>query len=151
MVKKHITTVRDVGPGEELCISYSHKLWFASADVRAANTISVMTEEPADGWGELSPVMVPEPDAADLLARDPYVDGDPDEVFPDEVLPFTRFKLPPEEEELDSIRTGAWTPTPDIHRFMLTQTDHTCVFSAFPVEAWVVDIPDPRHITTMLK
>ncbi len=36
----------------------------------------------------------------------PYLEGDPTDVIPDEQLPFTRFKLPPEEEDPDSIRTG---------------------------------------------
>ncbi|KAF8349305.1 cytidine deaminase-like protein [Amanita rubescens] len=54
----------------------------------------------------------------------PYLEGDPTDVIPDEQLPFTRFKLPPEEEDPDSIRT---------------------------VDAWVVDIEDQRRITDMLK
>jgi len=53
-----------------------------------------------------------------------YLQGDPDDIIPEEDLPFTRFRPEPEEETLDDIRT---------------------------VEAWAVDIPDPRHITTMLK
>ncbi|KAF8798761.1 cytidine deaminase-like protein [Phlegmacium glaucopus] len=60
----------------------------------------------------------------DNLFLNPYLEGDPNEIVPEEDLPFTRFKLPPEEEEVGSIRTA---------------------------QAWVVDIPDQRHITTMLK
>ncbi|KAF8073797.1 hypothetical protein FPV67DRAFT_1606053 [Lyophyllum atratum] len=81
---------------------------------------TALPEEADDGWGGLSAVG----EDPDLPAPGPYLDGDPNEIITDEELPFTRFKLPPEEEELDSIRT---------------------------VEAWVVDIPDPRHITKMLK
>ncbi|KAF8194232.1 cytidine deaminase-like protein [Pholiota molesta] len=47
-----------------------------------------------------------------------------DEIIPEDDLPFTRFKPPPDEEDPQSIRT---------------------------VQAWVVDIPEPRHITTLLK
>ena len=36
----------------------------------------------------------------------PYLNGDPTDIIPDEQLPFTRFKLPPEEEDPDSIQTG---------------------------------------------
>lgn len=36
----------------------------------------------------------------------PSSDGDQTDIIPDEQLPFTRFKLPPEEEDPDSIRTG---------------------------------------------
>ncbi|KAF8630877.1 hypothetical protein AX17_005235 [Amanita inopinata Kibby_2008] len=54
----------------------------------------------------------------------PYLGGDPSEIISDEDLPFTRYRLPPEEEDPESIQT---------------------------VEAWVVDILDPRQISTMLK
>ena len=40
-------------------------------------------------------------------STEPYLDGDPTDIIPDEQLPFIRFKLPPEEEDPDSIRTGA--------------------------------------------
>lgn len=38
----------------------------------------------------------------------PYLEGDPDEIISEEDLPFTRFKLPPEEEEAGSIRTSTY-------------------------------------------
>ncbi|KAG6841972.1 hypothetical protein C0991_004463 [Blastosporella zonata] len=117
------TTVRDVAPDEELCIFYGHKLWFNPADPIAIPDQTAHLQEPDvdDGWGGLSAV----DESADPSSEEsPYGQGDPDEIISDEDLPFTRYKLPPEEEELDSIRT---------------------------VEAWVVDIPDPRHITNMLK
>ncbi|KAF9527574.1 cytidine deaminase-like protein [Crepidotus variabilis] len=53
-----------------------------------------------------------------------WAKGDQGEVVPEDCLPFKRFKLPPEEEAADSVRT---------------------------VPVWVVDVPDPRHITTLLK
>lgn len=43
-----------------------------------------------------------EPDAP----RNPYEEGDTDEVINEEDLPFTRFKPVPEEETPESIRTG---------------------------------------------
>ncbi|KAF5389208.1 hypothetical protein D9757_003477 [Collybiopsis confluens] len=52
-------------------------------------------------------------------------DFDPDEIVEEDFLPFTRFKSPvDDEEDLESIKT---TP------------------------AWVVDIPEPRQITSLLK
>ncbi|KAG5648305.1 hypothetical protein DXG03_004877 [Asterophora parasitica] len=130
------TTVRDVAPDEELCIFYGHNLWFSSAeDLSSSNHRSshYVPDEPEDGWGGLSAVEDDDAGAgadlsldtdADADVKCPYLDGDPSEIISDEDLPFTRFKLPPDEEDLASIRT---------------------------VDAWVVDIPDPRHITKMLK
>ncbi|KAG6874780.1 hypothetical protein C0992_006581 [Termitomyces sp. T32_za158] len=116
------TTVRDIVPDEELCIFYGHNLWFEPAGVseKAASPSELDAE---DGWGGLSAVGE-NADPVPSQEESPFEKGDPDEVIPEEELPFTRYKLPPEEEDLDSIRT---------------------------VEAWVVDIPDPRHITMMLK
>ncbi|KAG6830390.1 hypothetical protein H0H87_008277 [Tephrocybe sp. NHM501043] len=117
------TTVRNVAPDEELCIFYGHKLWFRPAGPLATpdQAAGISELDLDDGWGGLSAV----DESADPSSEEsPYEDGDPEEIISDEDLPFTRYKIPPEEEELDSIRT---------------------------VEAWVVDIPDPRHITKMLK
>jgi hypothetical protein len=36
----------------------------------------------------------------------PFLDGNADEIVPEGLLPFIRFKLPPEEEALDAIRTS---------------------------------------------
>ncbi|KAH0586297.1 SET domain-containing protein 7 [Termitomyces sp. J132] len=115
------TTVRDIAPDEELCIFYGHNLWFRPAGT--SEKVAALPESDAeDGWGGFSAVgecADPSP-----FQQSPFEKGDPDEVIPEEELPFTRYKPPPEEEDLDSIRT---------------------------VEAWVVDVPNPRHITKMLK
>ncbi|KAF8964191.1 hypothetical protein BDZ97DRAFT_2075331 [Flammula alnicola] len=88
------TAVRDVTPGEELCIYYGQNLWISPAiDISESRDSS----EVDDGW---------------------------EEIIPEEDLPFTRYKLPPEEEDVQSIRT---------------------------VQAWVVAVPEPRHITTLLQ
>ena len=44
----------------------------------------------------------------DNLFVNPYLEGNPDEIMSEEDLPFTRFKLPPEEEEVESIRTSTY-------------------------------------------
>jgi tRNA-specific adenosine deaminase 3 len=45
-----------------------------------------------------------------MIFVNPYLEGDPDEIIPEEDLPFTRFQLPSEEEEVGSIRTGMYVP-----------------------------------------
>ncbi|KAF9046419.1 hypothetical protein BJ165DRAFT_1471541 [Panaeolus papilionaceus] len=112
------TTVRDIEQGEELCIFYGHNLWFSDADCDGNFN---RPHSPADDiWGGLSALTDSDPSPI----VNPYIEGDQEEVIPEEDLPFIRYKLPPEEEEPGSIRT---------------------------VDAWVVDIPDQRHITTLLK
>ncbi|KIK69616.1 hypothetical protein GYMLUDRAFT_236120 [Collybiopsis luxurians FD-317 M1] len=100
-------TVRDINEDEELCIFYGHKLWFDPVDT----AVSAEAPEPEDGWGGLSAVRN-------------NGDSDPDEIVAEQSLPFTRLKPPPEEEDLESVRT---------------------------IPAWVVDVPEPRYITTLLK
>jgi tRNA-specific adenosine deaminase 3 len=97
-------TARDIEDGEELCIFYGHNLWFqpAARDLATKN-LSMISGNAEDGWGGLLGV-----DEATLSAKtdEPYLDGDPDEIIVEEELPFTKFKLPPEEEDIDTIRTG---------------------------------------------
>ncbi|KIL67855.1 hypothetical protein M378DRAFT_159053 [Amanita muscaria Koide BX008] len=54
----------------------------------------------------------------------PYLDGDQADLISDEHLPFIRYKRPPEEEDAASVKT---------------------------IEAWVVDISEPRRIAEMLR
>ncbi|KZT09334.1 uncharacterized protein LAESUDRAFT_675229 [Laetiporus sulphureus 93-53] len=143
------TTMRRIETGEELCIFYGHKLWF---DVMndGAGSGDVEEEEVDDGWGGLAGLNANErrseiedgswakSDAQSVDGREEtfesllerqireFQGGGPDEVVPEEQLPFTRVKLTDdeEEEELSAVHTE---------------------------RAWVVDIPDARHITTMLK
>ncbi|KAF9565707.1 hypothetical protein CPC08DRAFT_683412 [Agrocybe pediades] len=112
------TTTRDIDTGEELCIYYGHNLWFSLGD----NNSSLPEDKPEidDGWGGLSCV----DEINDQTVSNPYEDGDPEEIVPEEDLPFIRYKPAPEEEDAESIRT---------------------------MQAWVVDVPEPQHITTLLK
>ncbi|KAI1797052.1 hypothetical protein LXA43DRAFT_985739 [Ganoderma leucocontextum] len=122
------TTSQRVLPDEELCIFYGHKLWFNPVDV--ADDVQVEArEERDDGWGGLCGVGDDgnETDVAGLSLFDGFAEGDPDQLIPEEELPFKRLKLTPdeqEEEDMDSVRKE---------------------------EAWVVDLPDPRLAATMLK
>lgn len=72
----------------------------------------------------------------------PYTDGDPEAIISEEELPFIRLKPALEEEDAQSIQTGACLPSYEIK---LADS------SVFLVQAWVVNVPDPRHITTLLK
>lgn len=97
-------TARDIEDGKELCIFYGHNIWFepATRDLRPEN-LSMVSGNAEDGWGGLLVV-----DEATYSAEtdESYLNGDPDEIIVEEQLPFTRFKLPPEEEDFDTIRTG---------------------------------------------
>ena len=104
------TTSRRVLPDEELSIFYGHKLWFEPAD--AADGISAEAmEEHDDEWGGLGGVGTDEDDF-DVAGRsmfEGFSEGDPDQVIPEEELPFKRLKLTPDEEEeedMDSVRKG---------------------------------------------
>ena len=93
------TTVRHVEPGEELCIFYGHHLWFTPAE--SSSTPSVIQEDAVDdGWGGLSSVGFP------VLPRNPFSEGEPNEILPEDDLPFIRVKPPPQEEEMETIQTG---------------------------------------------
>ncbi|KAJ3763320.1 cytidine deaminase-like protein [Lentinula raphanica] len=108
-------TARDIEEDEELCIFYGHKLWFDPVD----ESISAIDIEPEDGWGGLSTIGNDEGDH-----KEHSDDVDLNAIVDESSLPFMILKPPPEEEDLESIRT---------------------------VQAWVVDVPEPRHIATLLK
>ncbi|CAL1712777.1 unnamed protein product [Somion occarium] len=117
------TTSRAVLPDEELCIFYGDNLWFDPVDMKSIQY--AIEKGPEHGWGSLSHLRDD--------VRNPtfetwqLVEGDPDEIIPEDKLPFVRIKTTPddpEEEELFTIQT---------------------------VEAWVVDVPDQRQIATMLR
>ncbi|KIJ64467.1 hypothetical protein HYDPIDRAFT_90101 [Hydnomerulius pinastri MD-312] len=82
------------------------------------------SNDDADGWGGLSGVQEDGGDVTTSTSRKPPCGLD--EIVEEENLPFTwkKLSLEKEEEELDDIEL---------------------------VQAWIVDIPDPKHIATMLK
>lgn len=92
-------TVSDVEEGQELCIYYGPQLWFE--DVTSSN------QERNDHENDtpILPTLMDEPEELD--------DQDtlnPDEILPEDELPFVKFKPPPEEECLASVRTGPVLP-----------------------------------------
>ncbi|EAU86041.2 hypothetical protein CC1G_07120 [Coprinopsis cinerea okayama7 len=119
------TTVRDIEPGEELCIFYGHNLWFTPSDSKDTSAkITREADNKDDGWGGLSGMDSFDEKIVRTVPVNPYKTGKPDEILSEEDLPFTWYKLPPEEETPESIRT---------------------------VNAWVVDVPEARHINTLIK
>lgn len=100
------TTIRAVTEGEELCIFYGHKLWFDAIDAGPNAVIDPDTLSD-DGWGGLS-MLDPDPDSLEeVVGR--FIDGDLDDLIPEENLPFTHLKLVQDEEEevMSAVRTGA--------------------------------------------
>ncbi|KAL7280180.1 hypothetical protein ACG7TL_006599 [Trametes sanguinea] len=82
-----------------------------------------------DGWGGLTN-MGEEEDSGSTLddwLLNGFADGIPEATVPEEQLPFTRLKLTPEEEEEEDFE------------------------SIRKVDAWVVDLPDPKLAAVMLK
>ena len=129
-------------PDEELCIYHRPNLWFqpvgASQDERAYTDTSPVVE---DRWGGLSTVIG---QVAETSNHVPSKSPDPNEIVPDEDLPFTRIKLTSDEDDeetLEAVRTGEPTL-----RVPTRLSDAQC-----KVQAWAVDIPDPRHTTTAVK
>lgn len=101
------TTSRQVEPDEELCIFYGHKLWFDAIDATPSSS-AVLSQEPDDGWGGLGPLS-DAVEESDLDEDKSMVDGNPDEIIPEEDLPFTRVRITPDEDEEEtpeSIRTS---------------------------------------------
>jgi len=132
------TTSRDIREGEELCIFYGHNLWFTPAESSSQSCFE--PEATDDGWGGLTAVGDDQPDEI-MGISNPYTDGDPEGIISEEDLPFIRLKPAPEEEDAQSIQTGACS-------FLRDKVPNS---SGFLVHAWVVDVPDPRYITILLK
>ena len=107
------TTVRAVEPDEELCIFYGSNLWFKSTETpisegerTRADTDTGLVD---DGWGGLSAV-TSEASSSKRVLEDMQK---PNEILPDEDLPFTRVKLTSDEDDeetSETVRTGEHIP-----------------------------------------
>ena len=60
-----------------------------------------------------------------MIFVNPYLEGDPDQIIPEEDLPFTRLQLPSEEEEVGSIRTGMYVPKLIVYHIHVSTTIST--------------------------
>ncbi|KAI0274210.1 cytidine deaminase-like protein [Russula aff. rugulosa BPL654] len=117
------TTARAVDPDEELCIHYGSNLWFKPAEIPISDERSRIDTElvEEDGWGGLSAV------AGEASSSKRILEDMPN---PNEILPMRTSRSPGSNLLL-----------------MRTTKRH----QRRSVQAWAVDIPDPRHTTSALK
>ena len=105
------TTARAVEPDEELCIYYGSNLWFKPAEIPISDERTrADTELDEDGWGGLSAVAG---EASSPPKRVLEEMPNPNEILPDEDLPFTRVKLTSDEDDeetSETVRTGEHVP-----------------------------------------
>ena len=116
-------TTRSVEAGEELCFFYGHRLWFTpdgssamspgTSDVRAdAHLPGHGSDE--DLWKRLRDIVdetIDEQDAEDVPRTNPFWDGNPEDVVPEDELPFFRTRVTPEdinEGDEECVRTSKW-------------------------------------------
>ena len=83
-----------------MCIFYGHNLWFQA--VGTSKNATNESNAPEDGWGGLSQIGQEE---------NPFLQGDRNELIPEEDLPIIRTKIAPNEEEdvSDTISTSEFT------------------------------------------
>lgn len=105
---------RDIQPDEELCVFYGQDLWFSPVKFQGIKnkdhlnqenehaTSSLVVEVEADTWSE-------HPDDQEI--KNPYHEGDPNEIIPQEMLPLMKLRPPPDEEDTQSIRTSCVIPS----------------------------------------
>jgi tRNA-specific adenosine deaminase 3 len=120
------TTVRAVEPDEELCIYYGPNLWFTPVGIPDESTCAD-AELADDDWGGLSALVG---EASNHVPKDPL---DPNEILPDEDLPFTRVKLTSDEDDeetLEAVRTGE--PVPRVRARLLMPNTSTGMGSRHP-------------------
>jgi tRNA-specific adenosine deaminase 3 len=108
-------TARDIQADEELCILYEHNLWFApiqgsknEGPIPQENEMSTSPFTPADEDDDWSGLLTVENQDDEI--KNPYLEGDPHEIIPQEMLPFTKLRPPPDEEDPQSIRTSCVIP-----------------------------------------
>lgn len=106
---RYVTT-RDIQSEEELCIFYGHKLWFSPVEGVSKEYPNQGPQENLDEWGGLSTLDY-DHTAQIIHSANPFTGGNPEEILSEEDLPFVRYKLPPDEEEPDAVRTSMSTPT----------------------------------------
>ncbi|TDL23140.1 hypothetical protein BD410DRAFT_747098 [Rickenella mellea] len=117
------TTTRRIEADEELCIFYGHKLWFHLAG-QPSSAVALREKDGYENDDSLGGLDI----LQDIYCgSNPFKDGDPSDILQENELPFERIRVIPEDDSDDI--DGAF-------RTILT---------------WVVDVPDPRSITDLLK
>jgi len=92
-----------VEPDEELCIYYGPNLWFEPVGVSDERVPTTDAELVDDGWGMF----------ATVAGETSNHGADPNEILPDEDLPFSRVKLTSDEDDeetVEAVRTGEHIP-----------------------------------------
>ncbi len=100
--------MRAVEPDEELCIYYGSNLWFKPVGISGFTCAD--TELIDDGWGGLSAIAADKASSSKRVLEDT---PNPNEILPDEDLPFTRVKLTSDEDDeetSETVRTGEHIP-----------------------------------------
>ncbi|KAG2155865.1 uncharacterized protein EDB93DRAFT_1079925 [Suillus bovinus] len=117
------TTTRTINPEEELCIFYGHNLWFDP--VGATENLEPQVCLDQSDQSELLHIMAIDSEV-DEVDIQPWNTGDLKDIVEAEALPFLwkKLQIDEEEESIEEVRT---------------------------MQAWAVDIPDSKHIATMLK
>ena len=83
------------------------------------------------------------PAGSSSIPPNPFSEGNPNQIIPEDELPFIRVKPLPQEEEMETIQTGI---------NISGQSILPCYSKILVVvPAWVVDIPDQRQIANVLK
>ncbi|KAG2151367.1 hypothetical protein DEU56DRAFT_777532 [Suillus clintonianus] len=115
------TSTRTINPDEELCIFYGHKLWFDP--VGTAENLDPQVSLDQNDQSEFLHILAIDSEVDEAEA---WSTGDPNDILEGEALPFIwkKLQIDEEEESMEDIRT---------------------------MQAWAVDIPDSKHIATMLK
>lgn len=132
------TSTRTVQEDEELCIFYGHNHWFTPLG-SSSNGTQIDGGDVDDAWGGL---------LALSEVSNPFSEGNPREIMAESDLPFWRTKVTPDDENEDvegSVRTSGCCSTLSIAPY----THKTKTFYLAP--AWVIDVPDPKLTSTLLK
>jgi tRNA-specific adenosine deaminase 3 len=99
------TTSRSVQPGEELCIFYSHNLWFDDQNLNAGPLAAEQQRTRSKGGAQSCHPYAEDP-LVHLLHMKP--DDDMEDVLDEESLPFEQLKYLESEEEADVSATSVF-------------------------------------------
>ncbi|KAG1748668.1 hypothetical protein EDB19DRAFT_1905016 [Suillus lakei] len=115
------TSTRTINPEEELYIFYDHSLWFDPVGTAENSESQAFLDE--NDQSEFLDILAID---SEVDEAEPWDTGDPNDILEGEALPFIwkKLQIGEEEESMEDIRT---------------------------MQAWVVDIPDSKHIAMMLN
>jgi tRNA-specific adenosine deaminase 3 len=127
------TTGRAIREGEELCIFYSHNLWFEVQEEMESSKIK----------SSQKPNQSAVPTSEDPFGQMMCIESEDNELVELDSLPFEEFRYL-DLEESDVSETSK-------HSHTYLETKYTMKCSSFLVDAWVVDIPDSRYTAKLIE